>query len=131
MGLLIEDNEKMAASKHNYGIEDQTRSMKKDSPTQDSCEDSQIHRISGVAIEPANDEFLGRVNWRRRATAKHGEIPHAPQINCGAYGEKISPPRLAFPNVDMDKGTVRCRSGILAYPPDKLLSLWLRCGVID
>jgi len=88
MGLLIEDNEKMAASKHNYGIEDQTRSMKKDSPTQDRRDATEIHRISGVPIKPVNDEFLGRINWRWRATPKHGEIPHAPHINRCGDGEK-------------------------------------------
>jgi len=88
MGLLIENNEQMETSCHNHGIEGQGRCTKKDGPTQDRREASEIHRISGVPIEPAHDEFPGRINWRWRATPKHGEIPHTPKINHGAYGEK-------------------------------------------
>lgn len=42
-----------------------------------------------------------------------------------------SPPRHVVPDVDMDKGRMRCRGGILAETSDKPLGLRPGCGIID
>ena len=82
--LFISSNEKIHKQNDHEQIPDDGQRVKKERPRNDQAKYAQVHGISDIAIEAADDENFGRINGRWRAHSFHRKIPGAPKVNCAA-----------------------------------------------
>lgn len=97
-GLFVEDYEEMKHDRHHRAVDEDVQRAEQDRPPEDDREHAEVHGITHVAVQAADDELLRRVDGGRRGASEGGEIPHAPRVRRGAHeeerqGEQHRPPR--------------------------------------
>jgi hypothetical protein len=82
--LFVKDDEQVESGPNAERIDEQRRSSEHNDPAKKHCEHAQVNGISRVAVQAPDDKFFRRIDGRRRATPKGGEIPHAPKVDDAA-----------------------------------------------
>src|SRR6516164_7200216 len=86
--LLVQDDKQMEAGGNADCVDENRGCLKQGGPSNDDGEHPDVHRVSRVTIQPANDKMSWRVDRGRRASSERSEVPDTPQVDCPTDGEK-------------------------------------------
>src|ERR1700676_3917376 len=84
-------NEEHGAGGGNHEVEKHGQRPEVEGTGRDDAEDAEVHGVSDVAIESADDEIFGGIDGRGRPQSFDGEVPGTPQINgCSEQQQEIT-----------------------------------------
>src|SRR5262245_14068536 len=79
--LFVKHDEEVLPADNYRGVENQRWGTEKPGLTEQRYQDTDIHRVSDVAVKSPRDQVFWRINRRRRPFASRGEIPGAFEID--------------------------------------------------